>query len=76
MQLEMGTFPVTQIRFGSHTRYQDSHLEVNKDAVLEAVHRDPRITSADLEIALPGESVRIWPVRDVIEPRVKVEGPG
>src|SRR5699024_1169746 len=28
------------------------------------------------DVAKPGESVRITPVKDVIEPRVKVEGPG
>jgi sarcosine reductase len=76
MRLEMGTFPVTGVSFGPQTRYQDGHLEVNKAAVLEAVHRDARIASADLELASPGESVRIWPVRDVIEPRIKVDGPG
>lgn len=76
MQLEIGTFPVRRVSFGSHTRYQDGHVEVDKAAVLDAVCRDPRIASADLEIANPGESVRIWPVRDVIEPRLKVEGPG
>ena len=76
MQLEIGTFPVEHIEFGSRTRYQDSRLEVDKKSVLEAVHGDSRIASADLEIACPGESVRIWPVRDVIEPRLKVEGPG
>ena len=76
MHLEIGTFPVTRLSFGAHTRYQDGHLEVNKAAVLEAVHRDSRIASADLEMTYPGESVRIWPVRDVIEPRIKVEGPG
>jgi sarcosine reductase len=76
MQLEIGTFPVTRVSFGARTRYDNGHLEVDKHAVLEAVHRDPRIASADLELAYPGESVRIWPVRDVIEPRIKVEGPG
>src|ERR671923_2438100 len=76
MQLEIGTFPVTRVSFGARTRYDNGHLEVDKEAVLEAVHRDPRIASADLELAYPGESVRIWPVRDVIEPRIKVEGPG
>ncbi len=76
MQLEVGTFPVQQITFGSQTRYQHGHLEVDRAAVLESVRRDPRIASADLELAHPGESVRIWPVRDVLEPRIKVEGPG
>ncbi|MCZ6876144.1 MAG: hypothetical protein O7G88_21870, partial [bacterium] len=72
----MGTFPVSQVSFGSRTRYQSGHLEINKASVLEAVRHDPRIASADLDIAKPGESIRIWPVRDVIEPRIKVEGPG
>jgi glycine reductase len=37
---------------------------------------DPRIASIDIELAKPGEEVRIVPVKDVIEPRVKVEGKG
>ena len=76
MRLEVGTFPVTQIAFGSPTRYELGRLTVDRDAVLAAVREDARIASAELEIARPGESVRIWPVRDVIEPRVKVQGPG
>ncbi len=80
MRLELGTFPVEEIAFGNRTRYEflgdAGRLEVDKDAVLAAIREDPRIESAELEIARPGESVRIWPVRDVIEPRVKAEGPG
>ncbi len=76
MRLEMGTFPVEQMSFGSQTRYANGHLQVDKAGVIEAVMQDPRIASADLELAFPGESVRIWTVRDVIEPRIKVDGPG
>src|SRR5262249_37204935 len=76
MRLEMGTFPVNDIVFGAATRYDGGRLTVDREAVLAAVKQDPRIAMAELEIARPGESVRIWPVRDVIEPRVKVEGPG
>src|SRR3989441_12054603 len=76
MRLEMGTFPVTDIRFGRTTTWANGRLTVDKNAALAAVRKDPRIVSADLEIATPGESVRIWPVRDVIEPRIKVDGPG
>src|SRR5881392_4042577 len=76
MRLELGTFPVKDIVFGGATRYDAGQLTVDRDAVLAAVRQDPRIATAELEIAKPGESVRIWPVRDVIEPRVKVEGPG
>ncbi len=76
MRLELGTFPVRELAFGARTRYEQGRLEVDRPAALAAVRDDPRIASAELEIARPGESVRIWPVRDVIEPRVKVEGPG
>jgi glycine reductase complex component B subunit alpha and beta len=76
MRLEIGTFPVTGIAFGPRTRYERGLLTVDRAAALAEVRRDTRIVSADLDIARPGESVRIWPVRDVIEPRVKVQGPG
>jgi glycine reductase len=76
MRLEMGSFPVTDIVFGPATRYDAGRFTVDREAVLAAVKQDPRIATAELAIARPGESVRIWPVRDVIEPRVKVEGPG
>ncbi|HKJ00677.1 MAG TPA: glycine/sarcosine/betaine reductase component B subunit [bacterium] len=76
MRLELGSFPVRRIAFGPRTRWSEGTLEVDRDAVLRAVRDDPRIVKAELELAAPGESVRIWPVRDVIEPRVKVEGPG
>ena len=76
MRLTLGTFPVTSIVFGARTSYDGGRLTVDKTAALAAVREDARIVEADLEIATPGESVRIWPVRDVIEPRVKIDGPG
>ena len=76
MRLEMGTFPVHEVVFGPQTRWSDGKLEVDRDELLEEVRGDPRIESAELELVRPGESARIWPVRDVIEPRLKVEGPG
>jgi glycine reductase complex component B subunit alpha and beta len=76
MRLELGTFPVREVDFGSHTRWQDGLLEIDRQSLVELVLRDPRIATADIDLAKPGESVRIWPVRDVIEPRIKVEGPG
>jgi len=76
MRLEMGTFPVRDARFGARTRWHDGVLEIDREAVLAAVREDPLVSSARLELARPGESVRVWPVRDVVEPRVKVDGPG
>ena len=76
MRLELGTFPVREVTFGSATRWRDGVLTIDRAAVLAAVRRDPLVESASLEIARPGDSVRIWPVRDVVEPRVKVRGGG
>lgn len=76
MRLELGTFPVTQARFGDTTQWQDGVLEINRQELEQAVRQDPRVASISIELASPGDSTRIWPVRDVIEPRVKVEGPG
>ena len=58
MRLELGTFPVTDIAFGPRTRYDGGRLTVDREAVLAAVQQDPRIATAELEIARPGESVR------------------
>ena len=76
MRLELGTFPVRELAFGPETRYEGGALEIDRARVLAAVRQDPRIRTAELELARPGESVRIWPVRDVIEPRLKAQGPG
>jgi glycine reductase complex component B subunit alpha and beta len=76
MRLELGTFPVRELVFGPVTRYHDGVLEVDRDGLLEEIRADDRLVGAELEIVRPGDSVRIWPVRDAIEPRIKVEGPG
>src|SRR5690554_6551432 len=44
--------------------------------MLQVIGGDDHIKSLDIELAHPSEEVRITPVKDVIEPRVKVEGPG
>ena len=76
MRLDLATYPVTEVTLGSATGLKDGVLEINPDALAAEVLSDPRIATARIELASPGESVRIWPVRDVIEPRIKVDGPG
>ncbi len=76
MKLELGYVDINGIRFGDHNAIEDRVLVVNPDELLEPVLADPLIKTARFEIANPGESIRITPVKDVIEPRVKVEGPG
>jgi glycine reductase len=76
MKLEIGTVPVEDVSFGSQTRYRDGLLEIDSDELLDRARRDPRVTGVRLELAHPGESARIVNVQDVIEPRLKVAGPG
>ncbi|MBI4320530.1 MAG: hypothetical protein HY675_18730 [Chloroflexi bacterium] len=76
MRLELASFPVSDVRFGASTRYKDGVLEIGKDELLGLVLQDERIASADLHVTFPGERTRIVNVRDAVEPRVKVTGPG
>lgn len=76
LRLELGNIFIKDVQFGDATKVVAGVLYVNKAELLEAVGGDPRLTSIEVDIAKPGEETRIIPVKDVIEPRVKVEGPG
>ena len=80
MKLELGFIQIKDIQFSNECAVKDGVLYVNADDVKAFVYDNDDvksyIESIELDIAKPGESVRITPVKDVIEPRVKVEGPG
>lgn len=76
MRLEVGNIRIEDVQFGEKTEVKNHTLYVNKEELISVLSGDERIVSIDVQIARPGESVRIMPVKDVIEPRVKVEGPG
>ncbi|MFI3172373.1 MAG: glycine/sarcosine/betaine reductase component B subunit [Eubacteriales bacterium] len=76
MRLEMGHVNVKDIQFAEESKIVDGVLYVEAEAVRAIVLEDELIKSVELDIAKPGDSVRITPVKDVIEPRVKVEGRG
>ncbi len=76
MRLELGKIFIKDVQFGEVTKVESGVLYVNKEELLEAVGGDEHIKSIDVDLAKPGDSIRITPVKDVVEPRVKVEGPG
>lgn len=76
MKLELGKIMINDVQFGSETKVENGTLYVNKEEISSMVLEDKRLIKAEVELARPGESVRIAPVKDVIEPRVKVEGKG
>ncbi len=80
MKLELGFIRIEDIQFSNECKLENGTLFVNADEVKAFVYEDDDVKACvktmRFDIARPGESVRITPVKDVIEPRVKVEGPG
>ena len=76
MKLELGYIPIEDIQFGPQSKVDNKTLYVNKEELKALLLEDEVIQSIEMEIAKPGESVRITPVKDVVEPRVKVSGDG
>ncbi|WP_427338832.1 glycine/sarcosine/betaine reductase component B subunit [Caloranaerobacter sp. DY30410] len=76
MRLELGNIYIKDVQFGNETKVENGVLYVNKEELISIILEDEHLKSVEVELARPGESVRIMPVKDVIEPRVKVEGKG
>ncbi len=76
MKLELGKIHVGDVQFGDVTKIRDGVLYVNAEELKEVILKDDRLIGCRIELARPGESVRITPVKDVIEPRLKIKGPG
>ncbi len=74
MKLEIGNIEVKEIQFSEVSKIENGIVYINKQEVIEMISSDERLASVDLDIATPGESVRITPVKDVIQPRAKVGG--
>ena len=75
MKLELGKIEIKDIIFANNTEIKDGVLAINRQELI-SVLAEPRIKELTIELAKPGDRIRIIPVKDVIEPRVKVEGPG
>ncbi|TMJ16877.1 MAG: hypothetical protein E6H02_00280, partial [Bacillati bacterium ANGP1] len=74
--LEVGTFPVERVTFGSPGRWSAATLVVDPDRITDLVLQDPRIRRVTVDLVQPGDDTRIIHPRDVIEPRLKVAGRG
>ena len=76
MKLELGCVQINDIQFASESKVENGTIYVNAEELKALLLEDENLKSVELEIAKPGESVRIMPVKDVIEPRVQVNGGG
>ena len=76
MKLTIGNIRITDIVLGNVSKVEKGTLHVNPKDLEALVLEDGNIASVSFDVAKPGESTRITPVKDVIEPRTKVDGPG
>lgn len=74
MKLEIGNFHVKDIVFGDVTNFRDGILSVNKEEAAAVLNPEGKLKNVELHIAHPGESVRILPVKEVVEPRARPDG--
>ncbi|MCL2067236.1 MAG: glycine/sarcosine/betaine reductase component B subunit [Treponema sp.] len=76
MKLELGKINIKSVKLGNETSVKDGVLTISEENIKKIVLDDDHIKNVKVELAAPGEKTRITPVKDVIEPRVKVSGPG
>ena len=74
MKLEIGNFYVKDIKFGQELSFKDGVLTIDKEKALAFICEDERITEAELYIAKPGDKIRICPVKEAVEPRIRLDG--
>lgn len=73
MKLEVGKINIKAVVLDDEEKIAGSTLHINKQNIIDLVLADDRLADCDIEIAKPGDSTRITPVKDVIEPRCKVD---
>lgn len=73
-QLSLNRIKVEGIEFGTSTRVESKVLYINADELVDLLLEDKHLKAVSVEIARPGESKRIIPIKDVLEPRAKVGG--
>ena len=73
MKLEVGRIDIQLVVLGDQEKIDGHTLYLNPQKIIDLVLSDDRLLSCEVEIANPGESTRITPVKDVIEPRCKVD---
>lgn len=76
MELKIQKVAVKSLVEGDKTSFDAGILKVNSQEIVDMLMKDQRFSSVRVELARPGESTRILPVKDVVEPRCKLDGPG
>lgn len=73
MKLEIGNFQVKDVVFGEKTMFNNGVLSINKEEAMAYIKEDEHITDLDIVIAKPGENTIIVPVKEAVEPRIRLD---
>src|SRR5262245_9506698 len=76
MSLELATFQIDDIVFGSQTKLDGRTLSVNGEELKSLLLEDSLFVDIGIDIVRPGEDARLIHVIDVVEPRVRISQPG
>ncbi|HEX6512423.1 MAG TPA: glycine/sarcosine/betaine reductase component B subunit [Chloroflexota bacterium] len=76
MRLELASFNIRDIDWGSATALRDGLLTVDRDDIRRLILEDSHFKDVQLHLVHPGESVRVINGLDAVEPRWKVSGAG
>lgn len=63
---------IHDVQKSNSNRIENGVLYFNEKELIDLILQERHIKSVQIEIAKPGESVRIVPIKDIIEPRAKV----
>ena len=64
LKLEIGRIYIKDIRLGKETAVKNGVLTVDQDGLIAMLKEDERIKDVKIDIAKPGEKVRIIPVKE------------
>lgn len=76
MKLELRRINIKDLQLGNEMKVNNGVLTVDPQVIIDALKEDVNVKEIKVDVARPGEKTRIIPVKDVIEPRVKIEGTG
>ena len=76
MRLELASYYVKDVVFSDSDALMDGVLHVDKAALLDHLSAASPFEALEVDIARPGQSMRIVHALDVVEARAKAPGPG
>lgn len=73
MKLTLEHIVINTVDFGDRTEIKGDHLTIDKQEMIDELESLHNVKQVKVDLARPGEKKRIVPVKDCIEPRLRVD---